>query len=691
MKPTPRMLPRLVGAFLSVLLAAPSAFAQVYSHARIVRLSFVEGTVSLQRPDMPEWAQAPVNTPLQEGFKLSTAEGSFAEVEFENASTARVGQLSLVEFTQLALMPSGGKVNRLALNQGYATFNFQPEGDDLYEVRMAVATLRPQGKARFRVDLDEQGLIRVEVFKGSVEVSSIFGGGTLGRDAVLEIRPGGGQEAFQVSKGIVKDEWDNWVEEREQRAVRDTRPVPGMYTADTRELLYGWNDLSNYGNWSSLPGYGNVWAPSVPFGWGPYTNGRWCWYPGFGYTWISAEPWGWLPYHYGGWSYLTGRGWCWIPGNFASWSPAQVVWFQGPGWIGWGPRAGSVAAGAGSGCPQVPGCTTAVSVAAFQGGKPVTPNNVLAVDPSQGQIVDQPQIAPGRLASLPGPPRLPGGMPRVPQDLGQPELNPSVSQNPGATTGANVEAAPGAVTSSSGTGAEGTTGPGSRSAGPQAAPESSITFDPAQRRFVNRNGEAPAPVAGVGRVSPPSMGNAPFRVPSPETPRSEAASAPGGGEGRAVEPAIPATRQVPLAGLSTSPKAGPSTGLEAAGGGPMRSEGFLRSGPARPSTTPEFGDGSPSRFRHDSPRESRPSNFPSARSAEHSAPTPSYRGGAGGHSAPSSNTGSFGASHGGGFSGGSSGGGHSGGGFQGGSAGGGGGASGGGGHTTASPSGGTRH
>src|SRR5579859_3118714 len=47
-----------------------------YSHARIVRLSFVEGTVTLQRPDMADWAAAPVNTPIEEGFKLSTADKS---------------------------------------------------------------------------------------------------------------------------------------------------------------------------------------------------------------------------------------------------------------------------------------------------------------------------------------------------------------------------------------------------------------------------------------------------------------------------------------------------------------------------------------------------------------------------------------------------------------------------------------
>jgi hypothetical protein len=42
-----------------------------YSHARIVRLSFVEGTVTVLRP-ASDWANAPVNTPIQEGFQLST-------------------------------------------------------------------------------------------------------------------------------------------------------------------------------------------------------------------------------------------------------------------------------------------------------------------------------------------------------------------------------------------------------------------------------------------------------------------------------------------------------------------------------------------------------------------------------------------------------------------------------------------
>ena len=166
------------------------AAAEEYSRARVVRLSFTEGTVTLQRPDLADWAKAPVNTPIQEGFKLSTAENSYAEVEFENAfSTARLGQLSMIEFTQLGLAASGSKINRLKLDQGYATFHFVGERDDVYEVQVGETTLTPAGKSEFRTDLGD-GQLRVEVFAGAVNVSGPLGSQMLTRNAVLELPAG---------------------------------------------------------------------------------------------------------------------------------------------------------------------------------------------------------------------------------------------------------------------------------------------------------------------------------------------------------------------------------------------------------------------------------------------------------------------------------------------------------------------
>src|SRR5512146_759114 len=164
----------LAAAILASTLGFSLAKAQSNSQVRIVRLSFVEGTVRMYRPDADQWAQAYVNTPIQQGFKLATDANSFAEVEFENGSTARLGQSSELDFTHLALSPDGGKINDLTLAQGYATFAFTPEKGDDYKVDSAGSIFDVSSKSMFRLDIDQESQ-RLEVFDGAVAVQSPYG------------------------------------------------------------------------------------------------------------------------------------------------------------------------------------------------------------------------------------------------------------------------------------------------------------------------------------------------------------------------------------------------------------------------------------------------------------------------------------------------------------------------------------
>ena len=175
--------------------------------------------------------------------------------------------------------------------------------------------LNAPGGTRFRVDVDE-GLERVEVFNGAVEVQSNLGAMTIEKDSVLLMQPEA-SEPTVVSQGITKDDWDQWVDDREDRIeTSSANPSPDCFSGDAMDVTYGYTDLLQYGNWSYAPGVGCGWTPTtVSKHWGPYSSGQWCWYPGWGYTWIGAEPWGWLPYHYGGWDFIPGRGWMWFPGN----------------------------------------------------------------------------------------------------------------------------------------------------------------------------------------------------------------------------------------------------------------------------------------------------------------------------------------------------------------------------------------
>jgi hypothetical protein len=376
--------------------------AQSNSQARIVRLSFVEGTVTMYRPDADQWAKAFVNTPIQQGFKLATDANSFAEVEFENGSTARLGQSSELDFTSLSLSPEGGKINQLTLAQGYATFAVTPEKGDVYAVLAVGSTYDASSKTMFRIDLDESGQ-RLEVFNGDVSVQGPYGNGTIARNQVLEVTPGGANP-FQVTNGITEDDWDRWVDKRQQTAtLASNKAGPGNGSLYAGSSLYGWNDLAYYGTWNYLPGFGSCWSPMMGAGWSPYSIGRWAWYPSFGYTWISGLSWGWLPFHYGSWIYPAGFGWCWLPGGFSNWSPALVSWYQGPGWVSWTPRTYTGSFNKPVNCPSGQNCSVAVSSNTFQGGRPISPGDVIRVHPFNGRRVDSPTLPLTRSLRLPGP------------------------------------------------------------------------------------------------------------------------------------------------------------------------------------------------------------------------------------------------------------------------------------------------
>jgi DNA segregation ATPase FtsK/SpoIIIE-like protein len=96
-------------------------------------------------------------------------------------------------------------------------------------------------------------------------------------------------------------------------------------------------ELSPYGQWATVPGYGEAWYPSgVRQGWRPYyDDGHWAYSDDYGWMWVSDLPWGWAPFHYGRWAFAAPYGWIWVPGR--TWGPAWVTFREAPGYIGWAP------------------------------------------------------------------------------------------------------------------------------------------------------------------------------------------------------------------------------------------------------------------------------------------------------------------------------------------------------------------
>ncbi len=111
--------------------------------------------------------------------------------------------------------------------------------------------------------------------------------------------------------------------------------LPTGLKADSEWSDYFYDELSPYGEWIYVGGYGDVWRPfDVDADWAPYTDGYWA-YTDAGWTWVSYEEFGAITYHYGRWFRTDDLGWLWRPDD--EWGPAWVSWRSSDDYIGWAP------------------------------------------------------------------------------------------------------------------------------------------------------------------------------------------------------------------------------------------------------------------------------------------------------------------------------------------------------------------
>jgi len=299
-------------------LGAAPAFAD--SQVRIVRLSNVEGGVQVDKNAGQGFEKAFLNMPIVQGMKLATKEGR-AEVEFEDGSTVRITPRSTVEFSELTLRDSGGRVSTVILKSGMAYVNYSAKGKaDEFTVLFANEKIQVSQVVHFRLDLAGDNA-ELAVFNGDLKVAGPSGEVQVGKNktAVFNLTD---NDKFTVAKNIEEAPLDAW--DKQQNKYQQEYAVRASNS--NYPYGYGVSDLNYYGNYSNIPGYGMMWQPYFAgAGWSPFADGAWMFYPGFGYTWVSAYPWGWMPYRYGSWAMVPGYGWMWAPGGFGGWSTMPVL------------------------------------------------------------------------------------------------------------------------------------------------------------------------------------------------------------------------------------------------------------------------------------------------------------------------------------------------------------------------------
>src|SRR5208282_525392 len=286
------------------------------SHARVIRLSLVQGDVRFTRDShgdpladqKAQWETAQANLPVRQGYIVSTDNGR-AEVEFENGAMAFLNENSVLEFFDLSL-EDGARTTRLVLRQGSASFYVNPSNGDYFSVTGGDFTVEASGKSSFRINNFDDGS-NVDVLTGHASVLHKKETTPLSKGQSLSMKAG--QDSVSIGRLSSGDDFDHWVSGRIDNVSSATNA--SLQYTNSSYYTPGFADLYTYGAWSSCGGYGYGWRPfGASFGWSPFTMGQWIWDPGFGWTFASYQPWGWAPYHYGGWLFdASCGGWFYSP------------------------------------------------------------------------------------------------------------------------------------------------------------------------------------------------------------------------------------------------------------------------------------------------------------------------------------------------------------------------------------------
>jgi hypothetical protein len=323
----------LVAVLISGIIAGPAVADE--SHARIVRLSLVQGDVRFTQhyhsdsltDNKAGWDTAPLNLPIRQGFAIATGGDGRAEIEFENGAMAFLSANTVIEFYDLSLY-EGALITRVVLRQGSGIFYVHPARGDYFSVTGGDFSVEADGRARFRVDnFDDGSNVNVEMGHVNVlrkeETKSL----TKGQSYFVNINEGGNGV---VGRAPDSDDFDKWVSGRID-SVATATAYANQYV-NSPYYTAGFADLYNYGSWYNLPGYGFGWQPfGVGFGWCPFSAGNWYFDTFYGWNFIGGAPWGWLPYHYGGWVFSPLYGWVWVPsgfgyGGYYPYRPVTGVW-----------------------------------------------------------------------------------------------------------------------------------------------------------------------------------------------------------------------------------------------------------------------------------------------------------------------------------------------------------------------------
>src|SRR5215469_15702826 len=214
---------------------APAADDTQDPPTRVARLSYSDGSVSMQPGGSGDWGAAGKNRPVTIGDKLWTDQDSRAELQAGQAS------IHLGSMTALSFLNLNQNIIQMRMAEGHVNFRVRElRQGDTYEVDTPNLAFTVTEAGAFRVDINENGdYTSVTVIRGKGEIAAAGQtyplnagerGDISGTDQNVKFVPGSASEP---------DALDRWAQERDLK--EENSPSARYVNRDT----VGYDDLDD--------------------------------------------------------------------------------------------------------------------------------------------------------------------------------------------------------------------------------------------------------------------------------------------------------------------------------------------------------------------------------------------------------------------------------------------------------------
>jgi hypothetical protein len=135
--------------------------------ARVARINYLQGSVSLQRGDLDEWSQAVINYPLVANDSLWTDDHARAELHI--GSTA----MRLSDQTSVSFLNLNDQVVQIRLAKGAVELHLNRlDPGEIYETDTPCASVSLLRTGDYRLEVDEAGNATIITRRGQAEVTA---------------------------------------------------------------------------------------------------------------------------------------------------------------------------------------------------------------------------------------------------------------------------------------------------------------------------------------------------------------------------------------------------------------------------------------------------------------------------------------------------------------------------------------